>query len=129
MADLIAIGYPDETTAIDAQQEAERLAGDLVIQADAIAAIVRQKDGKYKVTGAESPDEGTWTVYPEMMPPGLDVTGTDGPNKGKTFLAIFELDGNRLTVCYDLSGRERPTRFESKEKTLLFLAEYQRVKP
>ena len=50
MADLIAIGYPDETTAIDAQQEAERLAGDLVIQADAIAAIVRQKDGKYKVT-------------------------------------------------------------------------------
>src|ERR1700757_2271057 len=50
MADLIAIGYPDETTAIDAQQEAERLPGDLVIQADAIAAIVRQKDGKYKVT-------------------------------------------------------------------------------
>jgi uncharacterized membrane protein len=50
MADLIAIGYPDETTAIEAQQEAERLAADLVIQADAIAAIVRKKDGKYKVT-------------------------------------------------------------------------------
>jgi uncharacterized membrane protein len=50
MADLIAIGYPDETTALDAQQEAERLASDLIIQADAIAAIVRNKDGKYKVT-------------------------------------------------------------------------------
>ena len=50
MADLIAIGYPDETTALEAEQEAERLAADLIIQADAIAAIVRNKEGKYKVT-------------------------------------------------------------------------------
>jgi uncharacterized membrane protein len=50
MADLIAIGYPDETTALEAEQEAQRLADDLIIQADSIAAIVRGKDGKYKVT-------------------------------------------------------------------------------
>jgi uncharacterized membrane protein len=50
MADLIAIGYPDETTALEAQTEAEKLAADLIIQADAIAAIVRDKEGKYKVT-------------------------------------------------------------------------------
>ena len=50
MADLIAIGYPDETTALEAEQEAQRLADDLIIQADAIAAIVRDKEGKYKVT-------------------------------------------------------------------------------
>jgi uncharacterized membrane protein len=50
MSDLIAIGYPDETTAIEAEQEAQHLAEDLIIQPDAIAAIVRTKDGKYKVT-------------------------------------------------------------------------------
>src|SRR4051794_8376029 len=50
MSDLIAIGYPDETTALEAEKEAEQLAEDLIIQADAIAAIVRNKDGKYKVT-------------------------------------------------------------------------------
>jgi uncharacterized membrane protein len=50
MADLIAIGYPDETTALEAEQEAERLAEELIIQPDAIAAIVRDKEGKYKVT-------------------------------------------------------------------------------
>ena len=50
MADLIAIGYPDETTAIQAEEEAQRLAEELVIQPDAIAAIVRTKDGKFKVT-------------------------------------------------------------------------------
>jgi uncharacterized membrane protein len=50
MADLIAIGYPDETTAIEAEQEAQRLAEELIIQPDAIAAIVRTNDGKFKVT-------------------------------------------------------------------------------
>ena len=49
MADLVAIGYPDETTAIQAASEAENLAHELIIQPDAIAAIVRHKDGKIKV--------------------------------------------------------------------------------
>jgi uncharacterized membrane protein len=49
VADLIAIGYPDETTAIEAASEAERLAHELIIQPDAIAAIVCNKEGKYKV--------------------------------------------------------------------------------
>jgi uncharacterized membrane protein len=50
MSDLIAIAYPDETTAILAEQTAQQLADDLVIQPDAIAAIVRNKDGAFKVT-------------------------------------------------------------------------------
>jgi uncharacterized membrane protein len=49
VADLIAIGYPDETTAVEAAAEAERLAHELIIQPDAIAAIVCDKKGKYKV--------------------------------------------------------------------------------
>jgi uncharacterized membrane protein len=49
MSDLIAIGYPDETTADDAAAEARRLAQDLIIQPDAIAVIVRDKDGSYHV--------------------------------------------------------------------------------
>jgi uncharacterized membrane protein len=50
MADLIAIAYDDETTALMAEQEAQQLTRDLIIQPDAIAAIVRDKDGKFKVT-------------------------------------------------------------------------------
>jgi len=62
MADLIAIGYPDETTAIKAEREAQRLAKELIIQPDAIAAIVRDKDGKYKVT-TNHHAVGTGTVW------------------------------------------------------------------
>jgi len=50
MSDLIAIGYPDEETAHLAAQEAERLQGELLLQADAIAVITRDKAGKFKVT-------------------------------------------------------------------------------
>src|SRR5436305_9814669 len=49
MADLIAIGYPDEATADAAAGEARRLAQDLIIQPDAIAVIVRDEDGSYHV--------------------------------------------------------------------------------
>src|SRR5512140_2315728 len=65
MADLIAIGYDDETTAIAAAEEAERLAQDLIIQPDAIAAIVRKQDGKYKViTNHHAVGAGaTWGMF------------------------------------------------------------------
>jgi uncharacterized membrane protein len=56
MADLIAIGYPDETTADAAAGEARRLASDLIIQPDAIAVIVRDTDGSYQpCTAARQP--------------------------------------------------------------------------
>ena len=47
MADLVVIGYPDETTASAAADEARRLAADLIIQPDAIAVIRRDADGTY----------------------------------------------------------------------------------
>jgi uncharacterized membrane protein len=50
MAELIAIGYPDESTATLAADEAERLAEQLIIQPDAIAVIRRDTSGKYHVT-------------------------------------------------------------------------------
>ena len=84
--------------------------------------------GRYVVM-AESKDEGTVKYFPDATPKALEITGTDGPNKGKTFPAIYELKGDTLTVCYDLSGKARPTEFKSKPNTLLFLATYKRVKP
>ena len=55
MADLIVIGYPDETTAHAAADEARRLAAELIIQPDAIAVISRDKDGSYHVTTSHHP--------------------------------------------------------------------------
>ena len=46
---LIAIGYPDETTAEEAAEEARRLAKDLIIEPEAIAVIARDAKGDYHV--------------------------------------------------------------------------------
>jgi len=50
MSTLVAIGYPDETTATAAADEAQRLAKDLIIQPDAIAVVRRDTEGKFHVT-------------------------------------------------------------------------------
>lgn len=65
MADLIAIGYQDETTAAAAAQEAQRLAKELIIQPDAIASIVRDKQGQYHVSTSHHPVAAgaTWGMF------------------------------------------------------------------
>jgi uncharacterized membrane protein len=69
MATLVAIGYPDETTALSAMDEAERLQHELVIQADAVAAIVRNREGKIRVvTNHHAVGAGaTWGMFWGML--------------------------------------------------------------
>lgn len=50
MATLVAIAYPDETTAEQARQTVQSLEADLIIQADQVAAISRDQGGRYHVT-------------------------------------------------------------------------------
>jgi uncharacterized protein (TIGR03067 family) len=87
------------------------------------------KGDKYTVTFGQEVDKGTVKLDPKTKPKALDITGTEGPNKGKTFLSIYERDGDTLRVCYDLSGKSRPTEFKTKAETQLFLVTYQREKP
>jgi uncharacterized membrane protein len=50
MSTLVAIGYPDETTATAAAEEARRLTSDLLIEPEAIAVISRDAAGRYEVS-------------------------------------------------------------------------------
>jgi uncharacterized membrane protein len=69
MAELVAIGYPDETTAAEAAEEVKRLAQDLVIEPDAVAVIVRDQEGKYNVTTSHHPVGAgtTWGMFWGML--------------------------------------------------------------
>jgi uncharacterized protein (TIGR03067 family) len=85
-------------------------------------------NGKYTVKVGDQTDEGTYKVDQTKTPHTMTITGTEGPNKGKTMLAIFELDKGTLKVCYDMSGKAFPDKFESKANTPTFLAVYDRQK-
>src|SRR5262249_6110713 len=65
MSDLIAIGYKDETTAGAAAEEARRLAKDLIIEPDAIAVIVRDREGRLHVHTSHHPvgSGATWGMF------------------------------------------------------------------
>jgi uncharacterized protein (TIGR03067 family) len=75
-----------------------------------------------------SPDKGRVVFDEAAKPMGMTVTGVEGPNAGKSFPAIYELDGDRLRICYDLSGAKRPTEFKSPPGTKLYLVTYHRAK-
>src|SRR6266581_404332 len=85
-------------------------------------------DGKYTVTVGEKIDKGTVKLEPTTKPKAMDITGTDGPNKGKTFPAIYELTSDTLRICYDLAGKTRPTEFKTSKDTQQFLVSYKREK-
>jgi uncharacterized protein (TIGR03067 family) len=87
------------------------------------------RNGKYAAKVGEDTDQGTYTVDKSKTPATMTLVGTNGPNKGKTMLAIFELDNGTLKVCYDMSGKAFPSDFESKKDTKSFLATYERQSP
>ncbi len=86
------------------------------------------KEDTYTVTVGPNVDKGTVKLKSSAKPKEIDIVGGEGPNKGKTFLAIYELDGDTLKICYDLGGKNRPTEFKTKENSALFLVTYKREK-
>lgn len=69
MPDLIAIAYDDTTTALSAMDEVHHLAEDLIIQPDAVAAIIRADDGKFRtITNQHEVGAGaTWGLFWGML--------------------------------------------------------------
>jgi uncharacterized protein (TIGR03067 family) len=95
---------------------------------DAITLTVSGANYEVAVRGEKKPDRGTRTLDESTNPKRISITSTDGPNRGKTFLGIYEMmDASSMRVCYDLSGTAFPAKFESTAETGYYLVEYRRV--
>ncbi len=84
------------------------------------------KAGSYIAHVGDVVDEGTIKLDTKQKPAAMDIVGTKGPNKGKTTLAIYEQTGDTMRVCYDLSGKKRPTAFKTEKGTTQFHVVYKR---
>ncbi len=93
MATLVAIGYPDQTTAEQARQTVQGLEADLIIQADQVAAISRDLDGKYHVTtthgGASAGGGAAWGGFWGLLFGLLFFVPFAGLALGAGFGALF----------------------------------------
>jgi uncharacterized protein (TIGR03067 family) len=65
------------------------------------------------LTDGSTAIKGTFKLDPTRQPKAVDWTDTFGPDAGKTFLAIYSLDGDRLVFCAAAEGQERPTEFRA----------------
>ena len=135
----LAVGASQRASAADSPDDAKAVQGnwkpakaELAGQpmADAVLKTISLKldNGKYEVLVGGNPDKGTYTVDSTTKPRSMTITGTAGPNIGKTFPAIYELKGDTLRICYDLSGAKRPTEFKTTAGTKLYLVIYNRKK-
>lgn len=84
--------------------------------------------GRYEIRdcGGVVVDSGGYSIDADVRPLMMDMVGVDGPYAGRKLEAIIELDGDTLTVCYDLDGLARPESMEPDEDQLLLRISYQR---
>jgi uncharacterized protein (TIGR03067 family) len=109
------------------------LLGGVLLPPPALKAITLRIDkDKYEVTvdGEDHSDMGTFTLDETTTPKRMTIKSTAGPNKGKTFLAIYEIkNADAMRVCYDLSGKAFPKEFKAPKDSELYLVGYRRQVP
>lgn len=77
-------------------------------------------------------EEARYVVDASKRPKQFDViyTGESDPERKGTAKGIYELDGDKLTICGNAIGSEpRPKELKTREKDGLTLGVFERVKP
>jgi len=84
-------------------------------------------DGKYTVKLNDMEiDQGTCKIDEKKSPKQIEIVST--ASNGKKLLAIYELKGDTLKVCYDIQGNKHPTEFSSTKDNKWLLITYKRQK-
>jgi uncharacterized protein (TIGR03067 family) len=86
------------------------------------------KGDKYSWSFGDQSGTGTFKLDPSKNPKQLDAVPGDGPAQGQTVEHIYEIDGDKLKLCFALPGTDRPKEFKSTAGSGLWLFTYKRAK-
>lgn len=71
---------------------------------------------KYKIkAGDKVVEEGTFSVDDTKKPKQIEVTATEGMDKGKKWHGIYEIDGDTMKAVVGPTDKDRPTKYEASE--------------
>ncbi len=87
------------------------------------------KGDQFTYTQGANTLHGTFKVDPAKKPKTIDITFTDGPDKGKILQGIYELKGDTYKACLGMKEKDRPKEFRSQTGSGHVLEVLQRVQP
>lgn len=67
----------------------------------------------FNIDGQEM-EQGTITLDPAKKPKMIDIKITKGADKGKMQYGLYEVKGNRFTICFAPPEKERPKELTTK---------------
>jgi len=72
---------------------------------------------------AENVDKGTVTLDGNK----ITIEGKEGPNAGRQIKAIYKIENEELTICYNLAGDIFPKTFSTEGNSMFFMATFKRA--
>ena len=118
----------------DAKKDLELLQGDWKIESvqessgkngndsDIKAMVVTFKGDSMKITlKGELIENHKIKIDAAATPRTIDFTHLEGPDKGKTEPGIYKVEGDKLTICVNDPGKDRPSAFAIKDGTKISL--------
>lgn len=107
-----------------AKKDKEPRVAKLVFTADECY-LIRGDGRREMASGLVNAGFKSCTLDESTTPKSIDIVGFTGKenDKTKTYPGIYEIEGDRLRICYSETSPQRPTKFESNGHDNLFECE------
>jgi uncharacterized protein (TIGR03067 family) len=93
------------------------------------AQFVLQGETFVQKQGDKTLAKGTFRLDPDKQPPTIDMTISEGEDRDKSILGIYQLEDDVLRICGAGPGHDRPTEFAARDGSGHTLMTCKRAQP